>query len=150
MDGLAACAGEWAASGRRVLLVPLRPDAAPVHAGAGEPRLPDGLVPLGLVSLSDELRPDAQRTLAGFAEAGIGLKIISGDSPGTVRALATQAGLPSTSRMVSGLDLHELDDARLGELAEATTIFGRVTPQQKEQLVRALRARGRYVGMVGD
>src|ERR671933_916439 len=150
MDGLAACAGEWTASGLRGLLVPLRPDAAPVHAGAGEPRLPDGLVPLGLVSLSDELRPDAQQTLAGFAEAGIQLKILSGDSPSTVLALARQAGLAPDSRAISGLELADLDEPRLGEVASEITVFGRVTPSQKEQLVLALRGRGHYVAMIGD
>ena len=68
LDGLAARACEWTASGLRVLLFAFRPDAAPLHDGVGAPRLPDGLVPLGLVSLSDELRPDLEDTLAGFTE----------------------------------------------------------------------------------
>jgi cation-transporting P-type ATPase E len=150
MDGLAEQADEWTATGLRVLLFAFRSDAAPLHDAAGEPRLPEGLVALGLVSLSDELRADAQQTLAGFAAAGIKLKIISGDNPGTVVALANQAGLATGIRAISGLDLRDLDDAHLSEAVEETTIFGRVTPTQKEQLVRALRDRGHYVAMVGD
>jgi cation-transporting ATPase E len=149
-DELTAQANEWMASGLRVLLFAYRPDAATLHDSRGEPRLPDGLHPLGLVSLSDELRPEARQTLAGFAEAGIRLKIISGDSPSTVLALARQAGLAPDSRAISGLELADLDEPRLGEVASEITVFGRVTPSQKEQLVLALRGRGHYVAMIGD
>jgi phosphoglycolate phosphatase-like HAD superfamily hydrolase len=147
---LLAKANEWTTSGLRVLLFAYWPDAATLHDREGEPRLPVGLVPLGLVSLGDELRPGAHQTLAGFAEAGIQLKILSGDSPSTVLALARQAGLAPDSRAVSGLELADLDSTRLGEVASENTVFGRVTPSQKEQLVQALRDRGHYVGMIGD
>lgn len=149
-DDLAAQAGEWMARGLRVMLFAYRPDAVPLCDSSGEPRLPQGLRPLGLVCLSDELRTEAKTTLAGFAAAGIRLKIISGDNPGTVLALAAQAGLPADSLTVSGLDLTTLDDEGLGQVAEEATIFGRVTPSQKEGLIKALRERGHYVAMVGD
>ena len=74
------------------LLFAYRPEIAPLHDAQGEPQLPPDLIPLGLLSFSDELRPEAQATLEGFAEAGIRLKIISGDNPQTVAALARQAG----------------------------------------------------------
>src|ERR687886_1484618 len=83
----------WAAQGLRVLLFAYRPDLTPLHDAGDGPTLPSGLLPLGLVSLSDELRPDVQATLAGFAESGVRLKIISGDHPQTVATLAAQAGL---------------------------------------------------------
>ena len=149
-DEHTAKAAALMANGLRVLLFAYRPDAVTLHDASGEPRLPDGLQPLGLVSLSDELRPEVQPTLAGFAAAGIKLKIISGDSPATVQALAAQAGLAPDSRAVSGLELAELEADRFGDVASETTVFGRVTPSQKQQLIRALRDRGQYVAMIGD
>jgi cation-transporting P-type ATPase E len=143
------------AQGLRVLAVAGQADPhGLVAAGDGGspaalPRLPAGLTLLGLVSLSDELRPDARPTLAAFVKAGVRPKIISGDSPETVAALARQAGLADV-RLVSGPDLEALDDEQLADAAQRATVFGRVTPAQKERLVRALRARGHYVAMIGD
>lgn len=113
--------------------------------------LPTGMTPLGLVMLSDELRPEARETLQSFAQMGVQPKIISGDHPDTVAALARQAGLDEAAiHLVSGSDLETLDEPAFAEAAEVGTIFGRTTPQQKERLVRALRARGHYVAMIGD
>ena len=144
---------EWTAQGLRILLFAYRPEVMPLHdahSAHGEPQLPPDLIPLGLLSFSDELRAEAQATLQGFAEAGIRLKIISGDNPQTVAALAKQAGLSQDIQAVSGLDLAEMDEAQLAQVAEEATVFGRITPQQKEKLVRALRSRGHYVAMIGD
>lgn len=147
-------AEEWAGRGLRVLLFAGRPDPVPFAPdGATEPVLPEGLTPLALVCLSDELRPGVQATLEEFRAAGVELKIISGDNPATVAALARQAGvhgLDGEGAVVAGPDLERLDEARLGEVAERAVVFGRVTPEQKQTLVRALRSRGRYVAMVGD
>ena len=143
-------ADDWTAQGLRVLLFAHRPEVAPLFGANGEPQLPTDLIPLGLVSLSDELRPEAQATLAGFAEAGIRIKIISGDHPQTVAALARQAGVSHEALAVSGLDLAEMDEARFAQVAQDATIFGRITPQQKEKLVSVLRGRGHYVAMIGD
>jgi cation-transporting ATPase E len=142
-------AAEWAGAGLRVLLLAHRPDPEPLQVD-NQPCLPANLVPLGLVSFSDELRPEAQKTLTAFAQAGVRLKIISGDNPQTVAALATQAGLGEDLKTVSGLDLESMDAAHFSEAAEECTIFGRITPQQKERLVRSLRASGNYVAMIGD
>jgi cation-transporting ATPase E len=142
---------ERAAQGLRVLLFAGQPEPAHFPSDeAGQPALPAGLSPLALISFSDELRPNVQQTLAEFAAAGIEVKVISGDNPQTVANLATQAGLGRDLTAVSGLDLAEMDDARFASAAEKTSIFGRVTPDQKERLVRALRARSRYVAMIGD
>jgi cation-transporting ATPase E len=146
VDGLEVI-DEWTARGLRVLLFARYPQA-PVLGE--EPRLVPGLVPLGLACLSDELRPEARETIAGFREAGIALKIISGDNPDTVAALARQAGLAGEITTVAGAELEELDEAGLREVVERTTVFGRVTPPQKEALVRALQANGHYVAMTGD
>jgi cation-transporting ATPase E len=141
---------EWTARGWRVLLFAYRPELMSLRDGDDRPQLPSELVPLGVLGFSDELRHEAQRTLQGFSAAGIRLKIISGDNPHTVAALAWQAGLERDIRVVSGLELAEMDDAQLAEVTEEATIFGRITPQQKEQLVHNLRDKGYYVAMIGD
>jgi cation-transporting ATPase E len=107
-------------------------------------------VALGLVILRDQLRPEARKTLQQFTEAGIQFKVISGDNPQTVAALAKQVGLSDTVGVISGLELAKMGPAEFAQVAEDTTIFGRITPQQKEQLVLVLRDRGHYVAMIGD
>ncbi|MGH7921098.1 MAG: HAD-IC family P-type ATPase [Candidatus Dormibacteraceae bacterium] len=137
--------------GQRVLLVAHQPDPHAIPDGvSAEAALPSHLRPIGLVALSDTLRPDAAETLAQFAENGIDLKIISGDSPETVLALARQAGVGTELRTISGVELEGMDDEHLRRVAERTTVFGRVTPEQKEHLILALRAAGHYVAMIGD
>ena len=146
-DSYKADTQELASSGLRVLLFA---HAAAETISEDEPRLPDGLVPLAIISLRDELRPEAKDTITQFINAGIGMKIISGDSPETVAALAMQAGFASDLRAVSGLELDALSDAELRRVAEDSTVFGRITPQQKERLIRVLRGRGRHIAMIGD
>jgi cation-transporting ATPase E len=147
---LGAQGEEWTALGLRVLLFAYTPEVVPLYDDTGEPKLPDGLIPQGLISFSDVLRPDAQQALQGFAEAGIRLKIISGDNPHTVAALARQGGFAGDLNVVSGLELEGMDDDTFAKTAEETTVFGRITPQQKEKLVRILRGKGYYVAMIGD
>ncbi|HEY8491042.1 MAG TPA: HAD-IC family P-type ATPase [Dehalococcoidia bacterium] len=142
-------AAELARQGLRVLLLAFRPEVLPLTDGDGRPALPQGLTPAGLASLSEELRPEAAETLARFAEAGIQVKVISGDSPETVAALARRAGLAEV-HVASGLDLADLDAGAFEAAARESNVFGRITPQQKERLVRALRAGGAYVAMIGD
>lgn len=136
--------------GMRMLLFAFCPDFVPLRGSDGEPCLPAELIPLGVVSLRDMLRAGAGETLSGFGQAGIQLKMISGDHPETVAALAKQAGLGADLRVVSGEELAGMQDAQLAQVAEETTIFGRVTPEQKERLVKALRSRNHYVAMIGD
>jgi cation-transporting ATPase E len=80
----------------------------------------------------------------------VALKIISGDNPETVAALAKQAGWQGEIQAVSGLDLAKMDEAAFKQAAITATIFGRITPEQKEKLVQALRDQGAYVAMIGD
>lgn len=143
-------AEEWKDAGLRVLLFAWRPNLPSLRGPDGEPCLPEGLIPLGTLCFSDELRAEARETIASFADTGVELKVISGDHPETVAALARQAGFPPDTRMISGTELDALDDRRLAQIARDTTIFGRITPQQKERLVTALRAQGNYVAMIGD
>ena len=93
-----AQADAWAARGLRVVLFAGRPEPVAFSDGDRPPELPDGLEALGLVCFSDELRPGVQKTLDEFTEAGIEVKIISGDNPRTVTALATQAGVHAVRR----------------------------------------------------
>jgi cation-transporting ATPase E len=147
-----ATAGELAVQGQRVLLFACRPELAPLHVD-GQPCLPAGLQPLALLSFSDELRPDARSTLDGFREASVEIKIISGDNPATVLALARQAGMGEQGEaveIISGPELEELDEEAFARAAARYTIFGRITPEQKQRLVQALREQGRYVAMTGD
>lgn len=139
----------WAEQGLRVLLFAHAPGVTTLHNSAGEVELPP-LTPLALVSLSDELRPMVKETIADFIAMGIQLKVISGDSPHTVAALAKQAGLPNDIKLVSGPQLAAMSQAEFDQAAEEATIFGRISPEQKEQLVDSLLRQGHYVAMMGD
>lgn len=141
---------ERAERGWRVLLFAGRPDAVPLYDREGSPELPRELIPLGVVSLSDELRRGVRETLRRFAALGIELKILSGDNPDAVAVVARQVGLGDRLKVVSGLELSEMEDAQLWQVVKETTIFGRTTPQQKERLVRLLKEQGNHVAMVGD
>ena len=143
-------AAQWTEAGLRVLLLAYHPEPVSLLKEDQQPRLPEGLAALGLISFSDELRPEAKETLAAFAKAGVKIKIISGDSPETVAALALQAGMSKDLKTISGLELAKMETAQFNSTADECTIFGRITPQQKEQLVQALRSQGNYVAMIGD
>lgn len=138
---------EMASRGLRVLLFAHAPAAT---LSGDMPALPPDLAPLAFVSLRDELRPEAKDTIQEFARAGIGVKVISGDSPDTVAALAVQAGFAEDLRSVSGLELDGLSDPELRKVAEDSTVFGRITPEQKRRLIKVLRRRGRHTAMIGD
>jgi cation-transporting ATPase E len=136
--------------GLRVVLFAYSPEVRSLNPENAPPVLPKSLKPLGILRFSDQLRPEAHETLAGFARAGIELKIISGDNPKTVAALAKQAGLGSEITVVSGQELALMDQAQFDQTALISTVFGRITPEQKAELVRSLRRQGRYVAMTGD
>ncbi len=136
--------------GLRVLLIAYFPDSTRLADDGDASTLPPDMTPLGLVSLSDELRPDVDQALKAFQEAGVATKIISGDSPETVAALARQVGLGPDIALLSGPQIDEMTNEQLRALVGSTTIFGRITPQQKKRIVEALRADGSYVAMIGD
>jgi len=145
---IALSAAELSDAGLRVLLFACNKSGERLHDEEGNPVLPP-LNPLALVSLSDELRPQAKETLQAFADLGIALKIISGDNPQTVAALAKQAGFKDP-KLISGPELAQMSTAEIANAAQEATIFGRVTPEQKQALVDALIAQGHYVAMMGD
>ncbi|HEX2280687.1 MAG TPA: HAD-IC family P-type ATPase, partial [Thermomicrobiales bacterium] len=135
----------WDEKGMRVLLFAHGPTPAPFRDVNGLPALPPGVKPVAWLGFTDELRPNVDKALNGFRDAGITLKVISGDNPETVAALARQAGLSGDAVLVSGLDLDAMDKSEFVEAAERSTVFGRVTPEQKQRLVEALRGNGHYV-----
>ena len=139
-----------AESGARVLLFAELPAGASIRDSAGNPRLTAGIKPLALLTFAEELREDAPEIIGHFKDLGIELKVISGDHPETVAALCRRAGLGDNLRVMSGLDLDEDDDARMDEAVASVTVFGRITPSQKEKLVRAIQRGGSYVAMIGD
>lgn len=148
-DDLQTYIREGADQGLRVLLFAHSPSLTMSDA-AENPVLPPNLQPLGVLRFGDELRPDARQTLAEFRRIGIQIKVISGDNPATVAALAKQAGLSEDILAVSGQDLAEMDEAVFTQTAEESTIFGRITPEQKARLVKSLQSRNHYVAMMGD
>lgn len=141
---------EWLEQGLRLLLFAQVSDVASSIDTDDHPSLPGNLEPVALIAMADELRPEARDTLRKFAEAGVRIKVISGDDPRTVSSLARQADFPEEIHPVSGLDLNDLDDDAFAKAANEGSIFGRITPQQKERIVRALAAEGHYVAMIGD
>ena len=135
--------GAWASQGYRVLL--LAAYASPLEAGKLNASL---VTPLALVLLTGKLRPNAKETFAYFARQGVTVKVISGDSPATVSQIAQQAGIPGSECYIDAATLDTPEKIR--EAALHYTVFGRVTPQQKKDLVAALQKKKHVVAMTGD
>jgi cation-transporting ATPase E len=137
---------ERAADGQRVLvLAELDGQIAP---GNGQIH-PDGVKPLALVSLRERLRPDAADTVGWFLRQGVQVRVLSGDSPATVGAVAGRVGVPGAEQPFDARQLPTDVDA-LSRVVQEHTVFGRVTPQQKRDMVLALHRAGHVVGMTGD
>ena len=136
-------AAERALAGARVLLVARVADLP----GHGEPLGP--LDPQALVILGERIREDAAATLAYFRDQGVALKVISGDWPATVAAVAARAGLEILGEPVDAASLPK-DPTELAEFMEAHTVFGRVKPEDKRDMVAALQSRAHVVAMTGD
>ncbi len=141
-DALARAA-ELARTGQRVLA--LTHTQAPLSGTS----LPAGRRSAAFVLLGEHVRPDAAATLAYFVEQGVALKVISGDNPLTVGAIAARLDVPHAEQPVDARQL-PTDVDRLGEVLENHSVFGRVTPQQKQAMVKTLQARGHTVAMTGD
>ena len=110
--------------------------------------LTESVIPMGLILLTNPIRRDAPETFRYFAQQGVTIKVISGDNPLTVSQIAAEAGIPGAENYVDASTL-ETEEA-LRTAAEQYTVFGRVTPEQKRLLVRALQSAGHTVGMTGD
>ena len=105
------------------------------------------VVPMALVVLHNPVRPQAMETFAYFAKQGVCIKVISGDNPKTVSAVAQAAGIQGAERYIDGRELREEDYEKA---VETYTVFGRVTPAQKKGLILALKKQGHTVAMTGD
>ncbi len=133
-----------AVEGRRVVLL--------AEAGSGpvlDGRLPDELAPRAFVVLGDRVRDDAAPTIAYFLEQGVRTKVLSGDHPRTVAAVARLVGIPGTDEPVDARTLPGDADA-IADVLDRRSIFGRVVPDQKQAMVAALQSRGHVVAMTGD
>ena len=133
----------WSSTGFRVLLV-CRYDGIP-EQGALDTAL---LAPLALVMLTNRIRPEAPETFAYFESQGVTIKVISGDNPITVSAVAARAGIKNADRWVDANELETEEDFRLA--AQHCVVFGRVTPDKKKKLIQALKKQGHTVAMTGD
>lgn len=123
-------------------------DATDGTGAAAGAELPFGLSPTVLLTFREKVRPDAERTLSYFHDQGVGVRIISGDDPRTVAAVAREVGI----HVDEGYDARNLptDPDQLAHTMEQQLVFGRVTPTQKMEMVRALQRSGHVVAMTGD
>jgi cation-transporting ATPase E len=104
---------------------------------------------VALVALQERIRPDAQATLHYFADQGVSVRVISGDHPATVGAIARRLGLPGADRPVDARELPD-DAGQLESVLAEATVIGRVAPRQKQAIVAALQRLGHVVAMTGD
>jgi cation-transporting ATPase E len=140
-------AADEAAAGRRVLA--LASYDAPLPEAGPEVELTSPLQPLGVVVLAEELRASAAETIAFFARENVALKVLSGDNPATVGAIARDLGIEASGPALDGRALPE-DDAELLAAVLAAPAIGRISPEDKARVVRVLSEGGEYVGMLGD
>ena len=113
-----------------------------------ENRINGSVTPLGFVALANPIRANAVKTFEYFKSQGVAIKVISGDNPRTVSRIAIQAGIESAESFVDAATLDTED--KIADAVNKYTVFGRVTPKQKKQLVKALQAKGHTVAMTGD
>lgn len=133
---------EYASQGLRVLTVAHSPNEMTDYTLAEDFEI------VGFVFMTDVVRKNAPDILSYFEEQGVDLKVISGDDPVTVAAIAARAGLKDADKYIDATTIHtdeEMEDAIL-----KYSVFGRVTPKQKQQMVRLLKQNGRTVAMTGD
>lgn len=138
---------ELAETGRRTLVIGYSGSALS-EVDVESERLPDDLAAILVLTFREQVRSDAAQTLAYFARQQVGIRIISGDNPRTVAAIAREVGLDVSE----GFDARRLpeDDAELADVLDQHAVFGRVTPEQKKRMVTALQSHGHTVAMTGD
>ncbi len=147
LDGLKERAETESAQGRRVVAIgATAADLSDVRAEQGPPA---DLRPLGIVIIGERLRPRARETVEYLLAEGVELRVLSGDRPETVAAIAREAGVPETGPPLDGTDL-PTSKAALAKAVLGTSVVGRISPEGKKAVVEALRAEGKYVAMIGD
>lgn len=141
-EELTKYAQKYAEEGLRVLVLAHSPKAS---EGT---EIPEGLEPVAFLLLTDVIREEAPDTLKFFDSQEVDLKVISGDDPVTVAAIARRAGLKNADRYVDATTLETEEEIQ--RAVEEYSVFGRVTPQQKKEMVQALKKQGHTVAMTGD
>ena len=140
-DLLRQCA-HYGKEGLRVLVLAHSPNKNQ------ENELPEGLRPVALFMITDIIREDAPETLEFFKNQGVNLKVISGDDPVTVSAIAKKAGLENADQYIDATTITTPEE--MEHAVADCSVFGRVTPQQKKEMVLALQKQGHTVAMTGD
>ena len=148
-EAWSAIEDRFASAGCRVLAFAFRP-AREGETCLTSQDLADDLVFLGLVGLIDPPRKEATRAITACQNAGITVKMITGDHAGTAAAIGKDIGLVHADKVLSGAQIDKMDDTALSVAALQTDIFARTNPEHKLRLVHALQARGLIVAMTGD
>ncbi|QVQ26534.1 cation-transporting P-type ATPase [Achromobacter deleyi] len=139
----------FAHQGLRTLAAAYKPGVAGATA-LDHPDLQEGLILLGIAGIMDPPRPEAIEAIAHCNQAGIRVKMITGDHPETALAIGAMLGMTYTSEAITGAQLQHISDQELAVLARDHDIFARTSPEHKLRLVRALQSLGEVVGMTGD
>ncbi|MFU0543018.1 HAD-IC family P-type ATPase [Gardnerella vaginalis] len=150
-DRILHSVNEYAQKGERVLLLALDDSDSCDSTFSDSPVISSNARPVALVRCSEKIRSDARQTLAWFRQQGVRCRVISGDNPITVAAVAEKVGLTGDSKPVA-MDARNLpkDVNQLSQVLENVDVLGRVLPDQKKAIVQALHAKGHVVAMTGD
>ena len=135
---------QFTQTGRRVLLLAAYPNTPNLYQAVAGPAQA-----LALVVLRQDLRPGVKAAVAHLQHTGVAVRVISGDNLATVQAIAAEVGITGSQRGITGSELARLNPRQWSEAVAATVVFARVTPEQKQRLIKSFHELG-YTGMVGD
>ena len=139
----------YAKEGLRMVAAAWKPARADADALTHD-CLNEGLIFLGIAGMMDPPRPEAIAAIGACQQAGIRVKMITGDHPQTAMSIGGMLGIHNSGHAVTGYELEQMDDAELAEAAVTYDIFARTSPEHKLRLVKALQEKGEIVGMTGD
>ena len=140
---------EYAREGLRMVAAAWKP-AADGQRELDHADLQDGVILLGIAGMMDPPRPEAITAIADCLQAGIRVKMITGDHPQTAMSIGQMLGIGNAASAITGRELEAMDDPQLSEVAQKYDIFARTSPEDKFRLVQALQSRQEVVGMTGD
>ncbi|EKS7425731.1 TPA: cation-transporting P-type ATPase [Enterobacter cancerogenus] len=140
---------EYAREGLRMVAAAWKP-AADGQRELDHADLQDGVILLGIAGMMDPPRPEAITAIADCLQAGIRVKMITGDHPQTAMSIGQMLGIGNAASAITGRELEAMDDPQLSEAAQKYDIFARTSPEDKFRLVQALQSRQEVVGMTGD
>ena len=140
---------EYAREGLRMVAAAWKP-AREGQRELDHPDLKDGVILLGIAGMMDPPRPEAITAIADCLQAGIRVKMITGDHPQTAMSIGQMLGIGNAASAITGRELEAMDDRQLSEAAQQYDIFARTSPEDKFRLVQALQSKQEVVGMTGD